>query len=710
MSAHELTASISQFCARPKLVWAFFLVLALVFYGNTLPNGYCVDDQLIIEGNEQAHKGFGAIGEILTTNYLTQGNLKGSYRALPRISLAVEYALFGENPGISHLINLLLFALTGILIYQFVMLLFPAHGAILAITTASIFMAHPIHTEVVASIKNRDELLSFLFGLASCYWLLRYYKTKSPIALVGGAVFFLCALMSKESGQQFLAVIPLTLFVSGALDKKPFILACAVPIIVSVLFWGLLAAILPSGTTTWMAAARSQAGFPFIEHPLLYIDDLNTRMGTAFYSMAYYLRLLIFPHPLGFFYGHNQIPLVGMTNPMALVSMIGHGLLAILAIIKIRSNPLFSFAVLAYLICLSMFSNLIIPMSGIVGERFIYSSSFGFCFAVAILLVRIIDVEKAIEIRAVTPKRRMRPMLFIALLAVLLAVLGIRTIARNFNWKDRITLVTHDAKVFERSGITQLMAGMLCEQKARASVGPERTGLLLKAVGYYAKVASIDPNYLVPLRWAGYVYANDLNQHDQAIEWFKRALQLSPSDPDLRNSLGWSYVKTNRPDLALSEYTQAIQLNPQWSLPLMNRGLLHLDIGNFGAAASDFDKVIVIEPANADAWNNRGWCRYQQENYGQAIVDFDKAIELSPKFALAINNRGLAKLQIGDPASSVGDFDMAISIDPNLNFSYLNRAKAYFQLNMTDKGCIDLEKASSLGINEALDLKNKRCK
>lgn len=712
MSVQSITKLVGRIAARPLGVWLFFIGLAFLLYGNTLLNGYCVDDQLIIEGHEQAHKGFGGITEILTTNYLTQGQLKGSYRALPRISLAIEYAIFGENPSVSHLINVVLFGLTGVVVYQFVLLLFPDRGSLLAFFTATLFLAHPIHTEVVASIKNRDELFSFLFGLSACLNFLKFYRFNSLIALSLGALLFLCSLMSKESGQQFLAMVPLTLLVAGPLQKKPFAIAFAAPIAVSALFWGVLSVILPPGTTTWMAAARSQAGFPFVEHPLLYVDDLNIRLGTAFYSMAYYLRLLVLPHPLGFFYGFDQIPLVGMSNPISLLSLAGHVWLGLYGLLNIRKLPEVSFAMLAYLVCLSMFSNLIIPMSGIVGERFIYSSSFSFCLFLGWLFSRPFEVGHASlpsKKTELAPSRSPKAAIFLGGFTLLVLGYSARAIARNFNWKDRLTLVTHDAQVFERSGITQLMAGMLWEKNARSAHGPERAGMFRKAASYYARVAKIDSTYIVPLRLTGYIYANDLGQHEMATQWFKKVLAQAPNDHEIHNALGWSYAHIKQPKLAIDEYSTAIRLSPQWALPHINRGLLLLDLGNFEAALSDFDSAIAIDPTNANAWNNRGWCYFQLNKIDKAMDDFDRAIVLDPQLALAFNNRGLIKLTMGQAINAIHDFEMALTIDPNMPYAYLNRAKAYLQEKNRDLACRDLTSAAALGNTEAMELKNKVC-
>lgn len=40
--------------------------------------------------------------------------------------------------------------------------------------TALLFIAHPVHTEVVANIKSRDEILSLLFSIVACIYFLKF--------------------------------------------------------------------------------------------------------------------------------------------------------------------------------------------------------------------------------------------------------------------------------------------------------------------------------------------------------------------------------------------------------------------------------------------------------------------------------------------------------------------------------------------------------
>ena len=162
-------------------------VLPFLLYYQATTFGYVLDDQIVITDNNFTKKGFAGIGDLLTTESMTgyfgeQKNLvQGNrYRPLSLITFAMEYDMFGGlNPSVSHWINILFYALTGLLLFRVLSMMFrkrPESFWWLAIPflTSLFFIAHPIHSEAVANIKGRDEILALLFSLATLYGALRY--------------------------------------------------------------------------------------------------------------------------------------------------------------------------------------------------------------------------------------------------------------------------------------------------------------------------------------------------------------------------------------------------------------------------------------------------------------------------------------------------------------------------------------------------------
>ena len=80
---------------------------------------------------------------------------------------ALEWEFFPNNPQVGHLINILLYGLTGWLLFIVLLNLFGRDKIAFVFFATILFIAHPIHTEVVNNIKGRDGIVVFLFLLGS---------------------------------------------------------------------------------------------------------------------------------------------------------------------------------------------------------------------------------------------------------------------------------------------------------------------------------------------------------------------------------------------------------------------------------------------------------------------------------------------------------------------------------------------------------------
>ena len=193
----------------------YYLILAvLVFivFGNTLFNGYNMDDHLVTQNHKYTAKGISAIKDILSSNYYSNNvDIKFDYRPLVHISFAVEHQFFGEQAGVSHFINLLIYFITVCLFFKLCIMWFGEKNTHAALLASLLFAVHPLHTENVASIKNRDELLALLLGLFAVYNAMKYISTNKLMWLILAIIAFALGMLAKKSIYPILVVIPIIL-------------------------------------------------------------------------------------------------------------------------------------------------------------------------------------------------------------------------------------------------------------------------------------------------------------------------------------------------------------------------------------------------------------------------------------------------------------------------------------------------------------------
>ncbi len=128
-----------------------------------------------------------------------------------------EFNLFGQNPLISHLIGLLVFAANAMLVYWIGLLLAEknkhGNGVLLSLLATLIYITHPSLIESTAWVSGRFDQLCTFFFLVSIVFFLKNYKnstqTLSNFTIIGISLCYLLALFSKELG----LILPIVLFI-----------------------------------------------------------------------------------------------------------------------------------------------------------------------------------------------------------------------------------------------------------------------------------------------------------------------------------------------------------------------------------------------------------------------------------------------------------------------------------------------------------------
>ncbi|HPS84997.1 MAG TPA: DUF1736 domain-containing protein, partial [Bacteroidales bacterium] len=364
-------------------------MFAFALYANTLGHQYALDDDLMIRDNKFTKQGFSGIGKILSTDALAgvfgeQNLLQGGrYRPLSQVCFAVEYELFGLNPFIGHFINVLLYGLLCVLLFHVLRKIFKNYTSSkwyfgLPFLVTALFAVHPLHTEVVANIKGRDEIMSLLGSLGALWFALKYCENRKPLDLLWGAVIFILALLSKENAATFIAVIPLTMYFFSEAKRKDYVIITAVLIAAFAVY----ALIRYNALGFFMNSYEETELFnnPFAE------ASVSQKYATIVYTWLRYLGLIVFAHPLTHDYYPYQVPLMDWSDFRVILSLIIFAALATIAVLKFRKKSLVSFAILFFAVTFSIQSNLLLNIGTFMNERFMFVSLIGFCIAVALLI------------------------------------------------------------------------------------------------------------------------------------------------------------------------------------------------------------------------------------------------------------------------------------------------------------------------------------
>ncbi len=230
----------NKFWQRRYFNQLIIFLFAFLLFANSIPNDYNLDDELVTINHRLTSKGIVAIPEIFTSPYYQDASgYSYEYRPVVLASFALEHQFFGESAFVSHFFNVALYGLACILLFQILNSLFKNYSILLSFGITFLFVAHPAHTEVVCSIKNRDEILGLLFSFSAFFIAIKTVLLDRKWLLFFVSIFFVLALLSKNTMIPFVVIIPIALILLTECDFITIIgstLALLIPTFVFISF------------------------------------------------------------------------------------------------------------------------------------------------------------------------------------------------------------------------------------------------------------------------------------------------------------------------------------------------------------------------------------------------------------------------------------------------------------------------------------------
>ncbi|MEM9024127.1 MAG: tetratricopeptide repeat protein, partial [Bacteroidota bacterium] len=498
----------------PPLLLIFVAVFAL--NGNTLNHDYALDDDVVYLQNRHVQRGVEGIPDIVSHSFIHghNGHNDQSYRPVVLVLFALEFEQFGNDPFVGHFLNVLWYGVAGWLLYLVLLRFFPRWPRYLPLLMTLIFLAHPVHTEVVANIKGRDEIVNFIFLFLAVLLLLEHVRSQKTWQLVVSGLSFCLALLSKESSVTFLAVIPLILYFFTPVTWKRMPLLMVPYVLAFGVYWGLRSHFLDNVTFGEEMTVLNNA--------LVAASGPGEKLASAILIMGIYVKLLFFPHPLSFDYSYNQIPIVSFGDPKALLAL---ALFAGLGFVALRGwkrkDPL-AFAILYFFITMSVVSNIFIEIGATLAERFLFAPSLAFAIGAVVLPARLLGLEKG----------QLKPAKMYLAAAPLLAFFAYKTIDRNVDWASNEALFFSALEATPNSTRAQMAVGSVYLIRAESTRNQaEQVRNYQQSLAYFQRSVEILPSNFEGWYNLG-VASQALGQEQQAMTAYQNALSYSPSDPN----------------------------------------------------------------------------------------------------------------------------------------------------------------------------------
>ena len=588
---------------RPVLWWPPILLTLLGFglYINTFGHQYALDDIAAVGQNLFVKRGIAGIPDLLKTEFWHFSNISlGYYRPLSLITFALEQEYFKDNPGISHIINAGLYGVTGLVI-GVLLQKWLIKQTIPAFLIGLVFIAHPLHTEIVANIKGRDEILSFLFIalMLLSYW--RYLETKQWGWIVGACVSLYLAFLSKESSIVSLALIPAMQYWFARRNVWQSLISLWPFLIVAVLFFFQKKVMI--GTLS---------GTPPVDWANYPYKILQTEKSTMFKFVLYYLRLLVIPHPLVYDYSFNVIP-TGSKGDL----MTWAGFFALIAMLWLAwkgfvKRTLWGFGLFWFFVTMAPGLGFIWFRGGIFAERFTYAAVMGFAFVLVWALQKLL-VRDSVNSESAPKPMVVRYAPLLGLMAVVAGLYSFKTVERNRDWENNFVLFNsalpyapnscqvqrHVANEWIEKGLknrskADSIAAAVNGIKPKPSLEQVKKGQALIdtniarankhgrwALDHLQESTRIYPNFGEAYFSMAYVFQKITPNVDSAKHYYKETIRAASAYAPAYNNLGVIYqgegqAQNNRQKLELASYyyNQSMIVNPAYVDGQNNRAIL----------------------------------------------------------------------------------------------------------------------------------------
>lgn len=432
------------------------------------------------------------------------------YLPVRDLSFWFDYQLGGLNPTIFHLTNLIIYVLLCVSFYSLCVKIIKNRA--IALISIIFYSIHPLHTENVAWISARKDLLSALFYVLSFIAFVNYSNAEDKKNRVLWYSLSVLLFLSGWLTKALVITLPAIFILYGIYERKKvkkIILETLIFWILDIMFF-LVNTVIVKGVT------------PLLKGPA-------PGLFSGINYIGYYIHLFLFP----FFLVPVREPLHTFTLFNLFLSIL---LLIFLLLLTIKYKKLLFF-LLFFIINILPVLNLTVYANYNVQDRYMIISSAGLSMFIAVII------------------HQMRNENFKKIILVCFsAIFILLTIRQNTIWQTGITLWRHNLKFYPDSSIAHLNLGSALSDNNYVEAEKE----------YWIVINS--PHASPEVRSYAFYNLGNLKiksgELKEALVYFEKALSDSPEPGRIHRILGGIYVKLKQPEKAIEHYELSLKLEP----------------------------------------------------------------------------------------------------------------------------------------------------
>ena len=527
------------------------------------------------------------------------------------LSHMLDVQLFGLHAGAHHLVNVMLHAVTAVLLFLLLLRMTGAYWQ--SVLVAALFALHPLHVESVAWAAERKDVLSAFFLMLTLLLYHAYVKRPGRMIYLMTLCAFALGLMSKPmlvtlpvllllmdywplGRMQFGKAGPQTRHGVQSTDRTSFPRR---------LLWEKVPFIALSAASSVITMFAQHAGGSMASVKTV---PFTFRAVNALWAYVLYIGKMIWPLNLAVIY---PLPAT-LTITQGLIAGLFLAGTSLLAARSAKRHPYLLVGWLWYLVTLVPVIGLVQVGRQAMADRYTYIPFIGLFIMIAW------------GARAIAGDSRFRRIALSSVSVLILGAFAALTWLQTSYWKDSLTLFSHAAEAVRHNYIAHEAAGRILAERGRFD----------EATYHYAEALRISPNDERSLIGMGNVLVKQ-GKIEEGISYTKKALTMKPDSADAHFNVGYALLQQGRDREALDQYFEGLRNDPENADIHHIVGVLLGAQGKLDESIRHFTEALRIRPDHAEAHYGLGVALLRQKKVDDSIVQFTEALRLKPDFAQA---------------------------------------------------------------------------
>ncbi|MGB9847850.1 MAG: tetratricopeptide repeat protein [Minisyncoccia bacterium] len=418
------------------------------------------------------------------------GLLSDYWRPMILVIFSLGWHLWQDNPVGYHLINIIFHISNALLLFFILRKILKKETP--AFLIALVFLIHPVQTEAVSYVSGIGDPLSAFFVLLSTYFFINLLEKGKIKFLIVSIFCYIFSLMSKETA----IITPAIMFLIGLpyikVQKIQFrkIIIYLLPFfIVALVYFGLRLTVLNFKNTLNLYNEEN-----------LFTKRIDIRLLTFFKTLPFYFNFMFMPIDL---YMERQIAIPkSIFDPLVLLGIFIFAIIVFLLIKYFNKDYIFSLGILWFLVALFPMSNILIPVSGLIYEHWLYLPLIGIFLSLFWIMEKLLKQYQLEKIGVIV-------------LIIFLIFLSIRTVIRNLDWRDPVYFYQ---QIIEHNPTSYRIWNNL-------GIEAEKQNKILLAEQAYKEATKIDSQNPIAYHNLGVLYYSKIGDYQKAESYLKQAIE-----------------------------------------------------------------------------------------------------------------------------------------------------------------------------------------